>query len=112
LLAAGRRVCDATENLVVFGRLPRFLDTAGRRGAAARRADAVELAAVRTGLEVLAACYGRAASRTGRMETHRPASLRQQAGSPDRATSRTSAAKPLSQRPQGTVDRRGFENVS
>jgi hypothetical protein len=77
LLAAGRRVCDATENLVVFGRLPRFLDTASRRGAEARRADTIECAAVLAGLAVLAACYGAAAGRAGRMEAHRPPSLKQ-----------------------------------
>lgn len=77
LLAAGRRVCDATENLVVFARVPRFLDTSGQRGAGARRADAAEREAVLAGLAVLAACYGTAAERTGRMEAHRPASLRQ-----------------------------------
>ncbi|MBX6323432.1 MAG: hypothetical protein IRY94_16535 [Rhodospirillaceae bacterium] len=87
LLAAGRRVCDATENVVVFGRFPRFLDSAGRRSAAARRADAMELAALRTGLEVLAACYGKAAARAGRLETHRPASLRPAVGV-DRAQNR------------------------
>lgn len=75
LLAAGRRVCDATENLTVFARTPRFLDDGGRRPAAARRADAVELQAVLDGLDVLVACYGRAAGRAGRMETHKAASL-------------------------------------
>jgi hypothetical protein len=70
LLAAGRRVCDAMENLVVFGRGARFLDVDGRRGAAARRGDAAELAAVIAGLDALVACYGRGAARRGRMETH------------------------------------------
>src|SRR3546814_3576241 len=46
LLATGRRVCDATENLVVFGRGLRFLDADGRRGAAARRGDVAELAEI------------------------------------------------------------------
>jgi hypothetical protein len=75
LLAAGRRVCDATENLVVFGRSPRFLDPAGRRQPGALRADATELEAVRTGLDVLVACYGRSAGRTGRMEEHKAPSM-------------------------------------
>ena len=75
LLAAGRRVCDATENLVVFARPPRFLDTASRRPLSARRADGHELEAVKAGLDVLVACYGRSAGRLGRMETHRAPSL-------------------------------------
>jgi hypothetical protein len=105
LLAAGRRVCDATENLVVFGRTPRFLDTAGRRGAAARRADDLERDAIRTGLAVLAACYGRAAGRTGRMETHRPASLRQQTSTP-------AGARSSSRLTRIPVDRNALENIS
>ena len=79
LLAAGRRVCDATENLVVFGRFPRFLDGGRRRPDSAWRADETELAAVRHGLEVLVACYGRAAGRLGRMDLHRSPSLTQAA---------------------------------
>lgn len=75
LLAAGRRVCDATENLVVFGRVPRFLDSEGRRGAGARRGDATELAAVLAGLDTLVACYGSGAARRGRMEAHRAPSM-------------------------------------
>ena len=75
LLATGRRVCDATENLVVFGRPARFLDVHDRRGAAARRGDAADLAAVLAGLDALVACYGRGASRRGRMETHRAPSM-------------------------------------
>lgn len=75
LLAMGRRVCDATENVVVFGRTPRFLDTAGRRGFGARRGDAAELAAVQTGLDVLVACYGRGAGRRGRMDSYHAPSM-------------------------------------
>jgi hypothetical protein len=75
LLAAGRRVCDATENIVVFGRLARFLDIHGRRGAAARRGDTAELAAVLAGLDALVACYSRGAARRGRMETHKAPSM-------------------------------------
>jgi hypothetical protein len=73
LLAAGRRVCEATENLAVFGRPARFLD---RRTAQLRRgADHSELRAVLDGLAVLVASYGRGAGRRGRMETHRAASF-------------------------------------
>ncbi|MGH6929647.1 MAG: hypothetical protein ACREEV_15120 [Dongiaceae bacterium] len=79
LLASGRRVCDATENLAVFGRMPRFLDSGRRRPTSACRADEAELAAVRLGLEVLVACYGRAAGRLGRMDLHKSPSLTQAA---------------------------------
>lgn len=79
LLAAGRRVCDATENLVVFSRMPRFLDAGRRRPGSAWRADEAELAAVRLGLDVLVACYGRAAGRLGRMDLHMSPSLIQAA---------------------------------
>jgi len=79
LLAAGRRVCDATENLVVFSRMPRFLDTARRRATSAWRADETEFAAVRLGLDVLVACYGRTAGRLGRMDLHKSPSLIQAA---------------------------------
>ena len=79
LLAAGRRVCDATENLIVFGRLPRFLDAGSRRPQSAWRADETELTAVCLGLDVLVACYGRAAGRRGRMDLHRSPSLTQAA---------------------------------
>lgn len=89
LLAGGRRVCDATENIVVFGRPARFLDLHGRRGAAARRGDAAELAAVLAGLDALVACYGRGAARRGRMEAHKAPSMieRSASGAPanDRA---------------------------
>jgi hypothetical protein len=74
LLAAGRRVCESTENLAVFGRAARFLDS--RQAAQLRRgADYNEFQAVLEGLGVLVACYGRGAGRRGRMETHRAASL-------------------------------------
>lgn len=79
LLASGRRVCDATENLVVFGRFARFLDGGRRRPLGALRADATEFDAVLRGLDVLAACYGRAAGRLGRMELHTAPSLVQAA---------------------------------
>ncbi|HEY2890260.1 MAG TPA: hypothetical protein VGJ31_06510 [Dongiaceae bacterium] len=74
LLAAGRRVSEATENLAVFGRPARFLDS--RRTAELRRGvDFTEFQAVMEGLAVLVACYGRGAGRRGRMETYRAASL-------------------------------------
>ncbi len=74
LLAAGRRVSEATENLAVFGRPARFLDS--RQTAQLRRgADHSEFQAVLEGLAVLVACYGRGAGRRGRMETYRAASL-------------------------------------
>ena len=74
LLAAGRRVSEATENLAVFGRSARFLDR--RQTAQLRRgADHGEFHAVLNGLAVLVACYGRGAGRRGRMETYRAASL-------------------------------------
>lgn len=75
LLAAGRRVCDATENAIVFGRMPRFLLEAGWRGAGARRADSAELAALVTGLDALVACYGRGAARRGQMAAHKAPSM-------------------------------------
>jgi hypothetical protein len=74
LLAASRRICEATENLVVFAKPARFLDQ--RRTALLRRgADYNEFQAVLAGLDVLVASYGRGAGRRGRMETHRAASL-------------------------------------
>ena len=74
LLAAGRRVCSATENLVVFGRLPCFLEA--RRPADLKRGAAfAELTTVLDGLSVLAACYGPGAARRGRMESHRAPSF-------------------------------------
>ena len=74
LLAAGRRVSEATENLAVFGRHAHFLDS--RRTAELRRgADFTEFQAVMEGLAILVACYGRGAGRRGRMETYRAASL-------------------------------------
>ena len=74
LLSAGRRVCEATENIAVFGRPARFLDS--RRTAELRRgANFTEFQAVLEGLAVLAACYGRSAGRRGRMETYRAASF-------------------------------------
>jgi len=74
LLAAGRRVAAATENIAVFGRPARFLDRHGG-GPLKRGADHAELEAVREGLCVLVACYGRGARRRGRIEAHRAPSM-------------------------------------
>src|SRR5262249_16182152 len=61
LLAAGRRVCDATENLTVFCRSPRFLDAGCRRPQAAWRAAEPEPAAVGLALHPPAPSPGRPA---------------------------------------------------
>ncbi|MEX2295838.1 MAG: hypothetical protein WD715_00365 [Dongiaceae bacterium] len=76
LLAGGRAVCDATENLIVFQMTPSFLTNVqtGRRLPPSLQRSA-ELRAIRNGLAILSACFGIAAERTGRMETHRYASL-------------------------------------
>jgi hypothetical protein len=79
LLAAGRRVAAATENIAVFGRPARFL---GRSfgGGLRRGADFAELEAVREGLSVLVACYGPGAARRGQLQAHRSPSLQQARG--------------------------------
>jgi len=74
LLAAGRRITAATENLVVFGRPARFLGRPSNM-TPKRGPDHAELQAVLDGLSVLVSCYGRGARRRGRMEAHRPPSL-------------------------------------
>ncbi len=74
LLAAGRRVCDATENLIVFGRHPGIMPQDGRQVRAMLDVSA-ELAAIRRGLDVLAACYGRPAGRLGQMAAHKAPSM-------------------------------------
>jgi hypothetical protein len=77
LLAGGRAVCDATENLIVFQMTPSFLAMPirpGRRLAAEMRRSA-EYRAIRDGLAILAACFGAGTARAGRMETHLYASL-------------------------------------
>ena len=75
LLAAGRRISTATENIVVFGCPARFLNRSAA-GRPKRGADFAELEAVLEGLSVLVACYGRGAKRRGRLDAHRPRSLR------------------------------------
>ena len=75
LLAAGRRISTATENIAVFGRPARFLSRSAG-GKLKRGADFAELEAVLEGLSVLVACYGRGAKRRGRLDAHRPRSLR------------------------------------
>lgn len=79
LLAAGRRVATATENIAVFGSPPRFLNRPAG-GRLKRGADFAELEAVLEGLSVLVACYGRGAGRRGRLEAHRSPSMRGSAG--------------------------------
>jgi hypothetical protein len=74
LLAAGRRVSTATENIAVFGRPARFLSRSASMKLQ-RGADFAELQAVLDGLSVLVACYGRGAARRGRLEMHRPPSM-------------------------------------
>jgi hypothetical protein len=72
LIAAGRGIAAATENIAVFGRPSRFLF--GPRNAASRRADAGELEAVREGLGLLVACYGRRGGRRASRTVHEAAS--------------------------------------
>ena len=74
LLAAGRRVVAATENIAVFGRPARFLSRSATM-TLKRGADFAELQAVLDGLSVLVACYGRGAGRRGRLETHKSPSM-------------------------------------
>jgi hypothetical protein len=81
LLAAGRRICDATENVVVFQRTPAALDGPRRRMNRLLQENSGELANVLAGLDVLVACYGRASRAAGRMDAHCPPSLRQSAPS-------------------------------
>jgi hypothetical protein len=76
LLAAGRAVCDATENLAVFEMTPAFLAAPGERSmlrALAHRS--AQYRAIRAGLAILGACFGAGAAKTGDMATHRYASL-------------------------------------
>ena len=74
LLAAGRWICNATESVAVFQVYPPFLTATSpmEQRAAARSA---QLQAIVTGLDALAACYGRP-SLKGAMARHRPPSLR------------------------------------
>jgi hypothetical protein len=82
LLAAGRRISIATENIAVFGRPARFLSRSSKM-TLKRGADFVELQAVLDGLSVLVACYGRGAGRRGRLETHKaPSMQRRRRGRP------------------------------
>lgn len=74
LLAVGRRICDAAENLIVFGRHPGFIMVDGRQIRATLAAPA-ELLAIREGLDVLVACFGRAAGRRGQMAAHKAPSM-------------------------------------
>jgi hypothetical protein len=74
LLAAGRRISTATEDIAVFGRPARFLSRSAGRSLK-RGPDFAELEAVLEGLSVLVACYGRGAKRRGRLEAHRSPSM-------------------------------------
>jgi hypothetical protein len=74
LLAAGRRISTATENIAVFGRPARFLSRSAKM-TLKRGADFAELQAVLNGLSVLVACYGRGAGKRGRLEMHRAPSM-------------------------------------
>jgi len=74
LLAAGRRIATATENITVFGRPARFLSRSAGRGLK-RGPDVAQLEAVLEGLSVLVACYGRGAKRRGRLDAHRSPSM-------------------------------------
>jgi hypothetical protein len=81
LLAAGRRISAATENIAVFGRPARFLSRSANM-TLKRGADFAELQAVLDGLSVLVACYGRGAGRRGRLETHKSPSMQRGARRP------------------------------
>lgn len=76
LLAAGRQVCDATENLVVFEMTPPFLmaprDRTASRSLAQRSA---QFRAIRNGLGILTASFGSGAAKAGDMAMHNYASL-------------------------------------
>lgn len=73
LLAAGRWICNATESVAVFQIYPPFLiDGSAKLGAAT--AHGTQLEAIRSGLDALAACYGRP-SLKGAMARHRAPSL-------------------------------------
>jgi len=73
LLAAGRWVCNATESVAVFQIYPAFL-LEGPAADARLARRSVQLEAIRTGLDALAACYGRP-SLKGAMARHRAPSL-------------------------------------
>ena len=83
LLAAGRRVTAATENIAVFARPARFLSRSANM-TLKRGADFAELQAVLDGLSVLVACYGRGAGKRGRLEMHRAPSMQRGAWRPAR----------------------------
>jgi hypothetical protein len=76
LLSAGRSVCDATENLVVFEMNPGFLSRRGDRSAMRSLVQrSAHFRAIRAGLAILSASFGAGATRAGDMATHRYASL-------------------------------------
>ncbi len=76
LLSAGRAVCDATENIVVFEMTPSFMAVSCERGAVRSRVQrSAQFRAIRAGLAILTASFGAGATRAGDMATHRYASL-------------------------------------
>jgi hypothetical protein len=75
LLSAGRSVCDATENIVVFEMVPSFLMPGERNAVRSLAQRSAQFQAIRAGLAILAASFGAGAARTGDMATHRYASL-------------------------------------
>lgn len=74
LLAAGRWVCNATENVAVFQVYPPFL-MEGSASAARNVKRSTLLQAIMLGLDTLAACYGRGPRGNGAMARHRAPSL-------------------------------------
>lgn len=75
LLAAGRSVCDATENIVVFEMIPAFLASGDRNAVRSLVQRSAQFRAIRAGLAILCASFGAGAARAGDMATHRYASL-------------------------------------
>jgi len=75
LLAAGRSVCDATENIVVFEMVPGFLMPGERNAVRSLAQRSAHFRAIRAGLAILTACFGAGAGRAGDMAAHRYASL-------------------------------------
>lgn len=75
LLSAGRSVCDATENIVVFEMAPSFLTPGDRNAVRSLAQRSAQFRAIRAGLAILTASFGAGAARAGDMATHRYASL-------------------------------------
>ena len=75
LLSAGRSVCDATENIVVFEMTPAFLTPGARDAVRSLAQRSAQFRAIRAGLAILSASFGAGTARAGDMATHRYASL-------------------------------------